>query len=137
MAIKLPGGVHPRTADDDTIEILESEDAQDIGGVLHSFTGGEALARCAVDLGWYVSFSGILTFKSAQPLRDIAQNLPRDQVLVETDCPYLTPVPHRGKRNEPAYIVHTAAKLAELWGVSDEEVREQTAANAKRLFGLG
>lgn len=134
--LKYPAVVHTRTADEDTIEILVSENAQDIGGVLHSFTGGDALADTAIDLGWYVSFSGIITFKSAEPLRQIAKRLPRDRVLVETDCPYLTPVPYRGKRNEPSYVVHTASKLAELWDVPLDEAKRQTGENAARLFGI-
>lgn len=133
---KKPCIVHTREAEDDTIAILEEEDAASCGGVIHCFTGTQKLADAAVALDWYISFSGVLTFRNADPLRAIAKRLPRDRVLVETDCPYLTPIPHRGKRNEPAFVVHTAEKLAELWDVSTEEVMAQTGENAQRFFGL-
>ena len=133
---KKPCVVHTREAEDDTIAILREEDAAGCGGVIHCFTGTQTLADAAVDLGWYVSFSGVLTFNNASRLRAVAKALPRDRVLVETDCPYLTPVPHRGKRNEPAFVVHTAEKLAELWEVSLEDVKQTTGENARRLFGI-
>jgi TatD DNase family protein len=95
-----------------------------------------ALASAAIDLGFYVSFSGILTFKAADELRAIAKDLPRDRVLVETDCPFLAPVPHRGKKNEPAFVALTAERLAELWDVSVTEVQAKTSENSARLFGL-
>lgn len=135
-ALGKPCVVHTRDAEDDTIAILREEDAAGCGGVIHCFTGTQALADAAIDLGWSISFSGVLTFRNADPLRAIAKDLPRDRVLVETDCPYLTPVPHRGKRNEPAFVVHTAEVLAKLWEVPVEEVRRVTGENALRFFGI-
>jgi TatD DNase family protein len=135
-AERKPVVIHTREADDDTVAILREARAQDLGGVIHCFTGGEALAKGALELGFYLSFSGVLTFKNAEPLRAIARWAPRDRVLVETDCPYLAPIPHRGKKNEPAFVVHTAQALADVWGTSAAEVHEVTAANTARLFGL-
>lgn len=134
--LDLPLVVHTREAEDDTIAILDSEKAQEVGGVIHCFTGTEKLARYAVEIGFFVSFSGVLTFKSSENLRAIARSLPKDQVLVETDCPFLTPIPHRGKRNEPAFVAYTAAALAELWGDTIEKVKRQTGENAARLFKI-
>lgn len=128
--------VHTRDAEADTVDIMRAEGASEVGGVLHCFTGTQALADAAVDMGWYVSFSGIITFKSAAALRDVARNLPRERVLIETDCPYLAPVPKRGKRNEPSFVVHTARQLAELWDVPEDEVRRVTGENALRLFDM-
>ena len=134
--LNLPLVVHTREADEDTIEIIESADADDVPGVLHSFTGTEALAKAAVARGWMVSFSGILTFRNAQRLRDIAQALPPESVMVETDSPFLTPVPHRGKRNEPAFVTHTADQLAQLWQMDPAEVRRITGENAARFYRI-
>jgi TatD DNase family protein len=134
--LKKPVVIHTREADEDTVQILREEHAEQIGGVIHCFTGGAGLARGAVDLGFYLSFSGVITFRNADPLREIVRWAPRDRVLVETDCPYLAPIPHRGKRNEPAFVVHTAAKVAELWLTSDQEVRATTGINAARAFGV-
>jgi len=127
--------VHTRDADEDTAALLEAH-ARGLIGVVHCFTGGPALAARAVALGWYVSFSGILTFRNAEPLRAIARELPRDRVLVETDCPYLAPIPHRGKRNEPAFVAHVAEALAELWETDAASVREITGENAARFYRL-
>lgn len=134
--VQKPVVVHTRDAEDDTLAILKNEGADALGGVIHCFTGTEKLAQGALDLGFYISFSGVLTFKKAEALRSIAKDLPRDRVLVETDCPYLAPIPKRGKTNEPSYVLHTAGKLADLWGVDLDEVKEQTGRNAVRLFGL-
>lgn len=134
--LDLPAVIHTREADDDTIAMIQSADADGVQGVLHSFTGGEALARAAVERDWYVSFSGILTFRNAEPLRKIAASLPIERVMVETDCPYLTPMPYRGKRNEPAYVVHTARKLAEVWGRDPGEVQRITGENAARFYRI-
>jgi TatD DNase family protein len=131
----LPLVIHSREADDDTARILEEEMGK--GGftaVLHCFTGGRDLARRAVALGHFVSFTGILTFKSSDALRAIAAELPVDRILVETDAPYLAPGKLRGKRNEPAYVVETAKVLAETRGVSFDEIARQTTANFYRLF---
>jgi len=131
----LPLVIHAREADDDVAAILEDEYAKGaFTFVLHCFTAGPELARRAVALGGYVSFSGILTFKTGAPLRDIAASLPADRVLVETDAPYLAPNPWRGKRNEPSYVVETARILAETRGVSTDEIAALTTANFFRLF---
>jgi TatD DNase family protein len=132
---QLPLVIHAREADDDIARILEEESAK--GGfpfVLHCFTGGEGLARRGVALGGYVSFSGILTFKNSESLREIAARLPEDRILVETDAPFLAPNPYRGKRNEPAYVAETARTLAETRGVSTEAIAKTTSANFFRLF---
>jgi TatD DNase family protein len=134
--IGLPVVVHTREAEDDTIAILEDRGAGAIGGVIHCFTGTEKLAGAALRLGFSISFAGVLTFRSADALRDIARSLPRDRVLVETDCPYLAPVPMRGRTNEPSFIMHTAAELARLWDVGVDEVKRMTGENAARLFRL-
>ena len=131
----LPLVIHARDADDDVAAILEDESGKGtFSFVLHCFTAGEALARRAVALGGYVSFSGILTFKSGAPLREIAAALPADRLLVETDAPYLAPNPWRGKRNEPSYVVETARILAETRGVSQDEIAGLTTDNFFRLF---
>jgi len=127
--------VHSRDADGDTIKILSEEfEKGAFGAVMHCFTAGRELADAAVELGFYISFSGILTFKNAEAVREIARAVPADRLLVETDAPYLAPVPKRGKRNEPAYLAHTAAYLAELRGMTPEALAEQTTANFFRLF---
>ncbi len=126
--------VHTRDADRDTIRILEEE--QPDRGVIHCFTGGGALADCALELGFMISFSGIVTFNSADRIQTIAGRVPADRILVETDCPYLAPVPHRGRRNEPSFVRETARKLATLRGVTAEEIEVQTSRNFQQLFGL-
>ena len=134
--LALPVIIHTREAQEDTLTILKEEKASEVGGVFHCFSGDAGLAKDALDLGFYLSFSGILTFTNATMLRDIAKNTPLDRVLIETDCPYLTPVPHRGKRNEPAYVSHVASQLALLHNISRDEVAGQTTDNAKRLFKI-
>jgi TatD DNase family protein len=131
----LPLVIHSREADDDTARILEEETGKGaFPAVLHCFTGGRDLAMRGVALGHYVSFTGILTFKNSQNLRDIAAALPADRILVETDAPYLAPLPYRGKRNEPAYVAETARILAQARGVSAEKIARQTTENFFRLF---
>ncbi|MBN8920377.1 MAG: TatD family hydrolase [Rhizobiales bacterium] len=131
----LPLVIHSRDADDDMARILREEHAAGpFPAVLHCFTGGAALAEAAVRLGHYVSFSGILTFKNSAALRDIAKALPADRILVETDAPYLAPAPHRGKRNEPAYVAETAKVLADVRGLSRTEITRLTGDNFLRLF---
>ncbi len=131
----LPLVIHSREADDDTARILEEETGKGaFPAVLHCFTGGRDLAMRGVALGHYVSFTGILTFKNSQNLRDIAAALPADRILVETDAPYLAPLPYRGKRNEPAYVTETAKVLAQTRGVSADEIARQTTENFFRLF---
>ena len=130
--------IHTREAQDDTITILKEERASEIGGVFHCFSGNAWLAKDALDLGFYLSFSGILTFQNATMLREIAKTVPLDRLLIETDCPYLTPVPHRGKRNEPAYVTHVAQQLATIRAgeseMSVETIGRLTTRNAKQLF---
>lgn len=135
--LHLPIIIHTREAQDDTITILKEEKASEVGGVFHCFSGDAWLAKEALDLGFYLSFSGILTFQNATMLRDIAKHTPLDRLLVETDCPYLTPVPHRGKRNEPAYVAFVAKQLAALHPeLSQEQIEQRTTENAKRLFRI-
>ena len=135
-ATGLPLVIHSRDADADMARILEEATAVDgpFAAVLHCFTGGADLARRAVTLGHYVSFSGVLAFKNADALKAIAAELPADRLLVETDSPYLAPPPYRGKRNEPAYVAETARVLASVRGVSLEEIAAITSANAFRLY---
>jgi TatD DNase family protein len=136
-ARNLPVIIHSREADDDTIVILRDElTGYEPAGVMHCFGGGPALARSAIELGFYISFAGNLTFKKAENLREIARQLPLDRLLVETDCPYLTPVPFRGKRNEPARVIETTRQLAELHGKDRDELGRITSENFGRLFGV-
>ena len=131
----LPIVIHARAADDDMGDLLEDEMRNGhFDAVLHCYSSGPRLAHRGLALGFYLSFSGILTFKSSHEIRQIAQEVPLDRLLVETDAPYLAPVPHRGKRNEPAYVADTAAVLAEVKGVSKAEIARQTTENAERLF---
>ncbi|MGB0910968.1 MAG: TatD family hydrolase [Nitrospirales bacterium] len=138
--LQLPIVIHTREAQDDTITILQEEHASQIGGVFHCFSGDSGLAKDALDLGFYLSFSGIITFKSASMLRDIVQTVPDDRLLIETDAPYLTPVPFRGKRNESAYVKTVAEKIAEVkegpTASAFERIARITTANAKTLFNL-
>lgn len=131
----LPLIVHARDADDDTAALLEAEYARKpYTGVLHCFSSGRRLAERALDIGFYVSLSGIITFRNAEDIRATVRDVPLDRLLVETDSPYLAPVPKRGKRNEPAYVAHTHQALAELRGVSAEEMAKLTTQNFFRLF---
>lgn len=132
----LPVLVHNRESTDDLIEILSRANLAEARGVIHSFTESWDVARQFLDLGFYLSFSGIVTFRSAEALRDVARRTPADRVLVETDTPYLAPVPMRGKQNEPAYVVHVAGMLADLWGMRLERVAEITTENFETLFGV-
>lgn len=134
---KLPAIIHTREAEDDTIAILkETWAGGEVGGIIHCFTGTQALADAAVGMGFHISFSGVVTFKAAEALREVARSVPMERLLVETDCPYLAPIPYRGKRNEPAFVVETARKLAELKGVGLAEMAAVTTGNFKRLFHL-
>jgi len=137
---RLPVIIHTREAEDDTIQILRESWAEaggaEIGGIIHCFTGTQKLADATIDMGFHISFSGVLTFKNARELRDVARAVPADRLLVETDCPYLAPLPYRGKRNEPAFVRETAAKLAELKSLSLEEIARVTSGNFKRLFNV-
>jgi TatD DNase family protein len=133
-ATSLPLVVHTRSASDDTVAVLREEGAD--AGVFHCFTETEAVARAALDLGFYISFSGILTFKTAQALRDVASFVPLDRCLIETDSPYLAPVPYRGKTNSPAYVPFVAQQIAALKGLPVEAVAQATTRNFERLFKL-
>ncbi|WP_372527688.1 TatD family hydrolase [Piscinibacter sp.] len=128
--------IHTRSASDDTLAVLREEGGGQVGGVFHCFTETQAVARAALDLGFYISFSGILTFKTAEDLRAVARFVPLDRCLIETDSPYLAPVPFRGKTNSPAYVPFVAKQIAALKGVSIEEVARITSMNFERLFGV-
>jgi len=134
-ALKKPVVVHTREADADTADILERELGPE-RGVIHCFTGDWAAAQRYLALGLHISLSGVLTFKAADALRDAAARIPLDRLLVETDCPFLTPIPHRGKRNEPAYVRLTAERLAQLRGIPITEVERATTENARRALRL-
>ncbi len=135
--LNVPVIVHTREAEAETLNTLRAERLRlGMPGIMHCFSGSQWMAAEAIALGMLISFSGILTFKKADDLRAIAQQVPLDHLLIETDCPYLTPVPYRGKRNEPAYVVEVARCLAELRGISLNEVGNITTANFARVFGL-
>jgi TatD DNase family protein len=131
-----PVVVHVREADAVCAQVLREEGVPPAGGVIHCFTGDAPAARAYLDLGLYISVAGVVTFKTAGPIREAVSIVPRDRLLVETDCPYLAPIPHRGKRNEPAWVVETARKVAEVWGASLDEVAAVTTTNTRRLFRL-
>lgn len=134
-ACNLPVVIHTREAEPETIDILKTEYADaERRGVFHCFSGSMDLAQSALELGFMISFSGIVTFKKAEELRAVARIVPMDRLLIETDCPYLTPVPYRGKRNEPAYVVEVARCLAGIHGVEIEEIGRVTTENFKRFF---
>jgi TatD DNase family protein len=132
--VQKPLIIHTRSAAEDTLQILETEGARDAGGVIHCFSEDLAFAKRALDLGFYLSFSGIVTFKSARAIQEVAAWAPADRVLVETDSPYLAPVPMRGKRCEPAFVVHTGAYVANLRGVEAAHFAALTTDNARRCF---
>lgn len=135
--LSLPVIIHSRAADDETVEILSSEWANNPrGGIMHCFGGTPQMAASVLELGFYVSFAGNVTFKKAENLREAARVVPLERLLVETDCPFLTPVPFRGRRNEPARVVEVARCLAELYGIEVEEVGRVTTENFMRFFGL-
>jgi TatD DNase family protein len=136
IAANKPLIVHSRNAPDDTLAILREEGAERCGGVLHCFTESLEMAEAAMALGFYISFSGIVSFKNAKALKAIAEALPLDYILIETDAPYLAPVPHRGERNEPAFVRHVAEEIARLRGVSLAEIDAVTTANTRRLFRI-
>jgi TatD DNase family protein len=131
---KKPLIIHTRQAQEDTIKVMREENAEKIGGVMHCFTEDWEMAKAAMDLNFYISFSGIVTFPSAKILQDVAKKMPIERMLIETDSPYLAPVPHRGKSNEPAYVKHVAEYLATLRGVPVDEIAEKTTENFFRLF---
>lgn len=130
--------VHTRSAPDETLAILKEEQARDVGGIIHCFSEDSAFARRALDLGFVASFSGLVTFRrGVDAIREAARTQPHDALLVETDAPFLAPIPYRGKRNEPAYVAHTARALAELRGDDEGELRRVSTENARRVLKLG
>ena len=134
--LRKPIVVHTRSAAEQTLRILAEEGARDVGGLIHCFSEDKAFAERALDLGFYLSFSGIVTFKRSLSIQEVAAWAPADRILVETDSPYLAPVPVRGKRCEPAYVLHTARFVAGLRGVPLEDLAQQTSQNAERLLGV-
>lgn len=128
--------IHTRSASADTLAILKEEGAAEAGGVFHCFTETAEVARAALELGFHISFSGIVTFRNAEDLRQVARFVPLDRLLIETDSPYLAPVPHRGKPNQPAYVSFVAAQIAQLRHAPVEAIAQATSANFERLFGL-
>jgi len=132
----LPIVVHERDAAQEAAELLRSEGGRELHGVIHCFTGNYEAACDYLDLGFYLSFTGIITFKNAEPLRDVVRKVPLERMLVETDSPFLTPMPHRGKRNEPAFVRLVAETVAKVKGISLEEVAERTSQNVQDLFAI-
>lgn len=128
--------IHTRDAQQDTLDILREEKAENVGGILHCFTETWEMAAQAIEMGFYISFSGIVTFKNASALREVAKQVPDDKILIETDAPYLAPVPHRGSQNQPAYVVEVAKHLASIRGQSVEYIAKISTENFKRLFDL-
>jgi len=135
-AVRKPLVVHTRAAAQDTLAIMAEEGAREVGGVMHCFTETWEVAKAALDLGFHISFSGIVTFRNAAELHSIAQKVPLERMLIETDSPYLAPVPHRGKRNHPALVVHVAHEIARLRGLAVEDVARATSRNFFHLFGI-
>lgn len=133
--LHLPVVIHDRDAHEQTLRMVKSSGIRK--GVFHCFSGDWLMAKQCIDLGFYISVPGVVTFDKSQKLHDVVRQVPLERLLLETDCPYLTPVPHRGKRNEPAFVVHTAQKVAELRGLNLEDVARAATQNTRRLFGLG
>lgn len=134
--LKMPIVIHDRDAHKDTMDILRDHDILDIGGVFHCYAGSVEMAKEILDWGMYIAFGGSLTFKKSVRPKEVAQYVPLDRIVIETDCPYLTPEPHRGKRNSSLYIHYVAEKIAEIKNISVEEVENATFENAKKLFGI-
>lgn len=134
--VKLPLIIHDRDAHADTLDILKAHHAEDVGGVFHCYAGSREMVRDVIDLNMYVAFGGTLTFKNAVKSVEVVKHVPLDRLLIETDCPYLTPEPHRGKRNSSLYIHYVAEKLAEILDISVEEVERITLENGKRCFNI-
>jgi TatD DNase family protein len=126
--------IHTRDSAEDVLRILREENAQEVGGVMHCFTETQEVADAAIELGFYISFSGIVTFKNALQIKGVATSIPLDRLLIETDSPYLAPVPYRGKMNEPSYVPHVAAEVAKLRGISVEDLAAAASMNTRRLF---
>lgn len=126
--------IHTRSAADDTLRLMREENASEVAGVMHCFTENWDVAEAALEMGFYISFSGIVTFKNAKTLKEVAQKVPLERLLVETDSPYLAPVPHRGKTNQPGFVLHVAEEISRLRGISVNEVCTATTENFQRLF---
>ncbi len=134
--VKLPIVIHNREATADIVTILKEENAAEVGGIMHCFSGSVEVAKECVEMNFYISLGGPVTFKNAKKPKEVAQEIPLNKLLIETDCPYLAPHPYRGKRNEPSYVKLVAEQIAELKGLSYEEVSQVTTENAKILFGI-
>lgn len=134
--VKLPIVIHNRESMEDMVRILKEHFAPEYGGIMHSYSGSVEMAEVFLEMGFYLSISGPLTFSNARKLPEVVAMMPLDRLLVETDSPYLTPTPHRGKRNEPAYVRFVAAEIARIRGISLEEVSEITTENARKVFGI-
>jgi TatD DNase family protein len=134
--VKLPIIIHNREATQDIVDILREEGAEEVGGIMHCFSGSSEIAQECVDMNFYISLGGPVTFKNAKKPKEVAQEIPLERLLIETDCPYLAPHPNRGKRNEPAYVKLVAEQIAELKGISVEEVERITTENANKLFNI-
>lgn len=134
--LELPIIIHNRDATEDVVQMLREENAKEVGGIMHCFSGSAETAKECVELNFHISLGGPVTFKNAKKPKKVAMEVPLDRLLIETDCPYLAPHPYRGKRNEPAYVKLVAEQIAELKGISYEEVAEKTTENAKKLFGI-
>jgi TatD DNase family protein len=134
--LQLPIIIHNRDATEDVVNILKEENASEVGGIMHCFTGSLEVAKQCMDMNFYISFGGPVTFKNAKKPKEVAVEIPLERLLIETDCPYLTPHPFRGKRNEPSYVKYVAEQIAELKGLSFDEIAKITSDNAKKLFGI-
>jgi len=135
-SLDLPVVIHTRDADEETLEILKEENADKIGGIMHCFASDKKMAREILDLGFYIAFGGLITFKNLNNLREVVKEVPINKILVETDAPYLTPDPYRGKRNEPLYVKYVAEKISEIKGLSKEEIAKKTTQNAKKVYNI-
>ncbi|MCF6139578.1 TatD family hydrolase [Pseudalkalibacillus berkeleyi] len=134
--VKLPIVIHNRDATEDVVTILEEEDASEVGGIMHCYSGSLEIAKRCMDMNFYISFGGPVTFKNAKRPKEVATEIPMDRLLIETDCPFLSPHPLRGKRNESSYVKYIAEQIADLKGISIEELAQKTSDNAFRLFGI-
>lgn len=134
--VKLPIIIHNREATADIVTILKEEGASEVGGIMHCYSGSVEVAKECLEMNFYISLGGPVTFKNARKPKEVAEAVPLNKLLIETDCPYLAPHPYRGKRNEPSYVKLVAEQIAELKGISYEEVAKQTTSNAKKLFGI-
>ena len=134
--VKMPIIIHNREADNDVVEILKEENASEVGGIMHCFAGSLEIAEACLDMNFYISFGGPVTFKNAKQTKEVAKAIPLDKLLIETDAPFLAPHPFRGKRNEPAYVKLVAEEISRLKEITYEEVAEQTTQNANKLFGI-